>query len=64
MATYAFIELERGFVAFPLKDIKKDDVYFLMIDNEPQPIHRATRDAFIDRSCDEGWAVEGVPYEY
>ena len=63
MATIAFIENEQGFAPAHVKDVKKENVYYLVIDGERGQIHHATSDAIPDISKEEGWRVEGKVYE-
>ena len=63
MSTIAFIEHEQGFIPCHLKDIKKDKVYYLVIDGVRGQIHHATQDAIADISKPEGWRIEGILYE-
>jgi hypothetical protein len=63
MTTIAFIENEQGFAPSHIKNIKKKDVYYLVIDGVRGQIHHARSDAIVDTSQEEGWRVEGVLYE-
>lgn len=63
MTTIVFIEKDQGFIPGHIKDIKKDNVYFLVVDGARGAIHHATADAIEDSSQKEGWRVEGVLYE-
>lgn len=64
MTTFAFVEQEGGFVPTHLNTIKKDDVYYLVIDGERGQIHYALSDAIADDSAEEGWRIEGALYEW
>lgn len=63
MTTIAFIENEQGFVPAHVNQIKKDDVYYLIIDGERGQIHYAISDAIADPTKEEGWRVEGNIYD-
>jgi len=63
MTTIVFIEKDQGFIPGHLKDIKKDTVYFLVVDGKRGQIHYALNDAIPDESVEEGWRVEGALYE-
>lgn len=63
MTTIAFIENEYGFVPAHVKDVKKEDVYYLIIDGVRGQVHQATSDAIADLGKQEGWRVEGEVYE-
>ena len=63
MTTIAFIENEQGFAPAHVKDVKKEDVYYLIIDGVRGQVHQATSDAMRDASQEEGWRVEGEVYE-
>ena len=63
MTTIVFIEKDQGFIPGHICDIKKDNVYYLVVDGERGKIHHAFNDAIEDPSVEEGWRIEGVLYE-
>lgn len=63
MTTIVFIEKDQGFIPGHIKDIKKDNVYYLVVDGERGQIHHALCDAVEDSSVEDGWRIEGVLYE-
>jgi len=63
MTTLAFIEREQGFVPCHIKEIKKDNVYYLVINGKRGQVHQAISDAVEDARLDAGWRVDGVLYE-